>query len=130
MATLLPDRKIQAVSVSGHLSEPSEVKSGVPQGPVLFITMVVTDIDKGLQHSTATSFTDNTRIHRHIEAEEDVALLQEDLDSLLEWSRHNNMQLSEEKFELLRYGQQQHVKTNTTYKASQSPGHSANQLRL
>lgn len=51
--SFLTGRK-QVVSVSSHLSEPSEVKTGVPQGsvlgPILCITMV-TDTDKGLHCS-------------------------------------------------------------------------------
>ena len=74
--------RIQKVSVQGHLSDPSEVVSGV-LGPLLFLIMIE-DIDRGLKDSRATSFADDTRVKRKIKIEKDVALLQEDLNHLLD----------------------------------------------
>lgn len=77
------------------------------------------DIDSGLQHARATSFADDTRVKKSIETEEDVKLLQEDLNRLLHWADRNNMELSGEKFEVVRYGQNQELKETTHYQAQQ-----------
>ena len=105
-----------------HLSTPSKVKSGVPQGsvlgPLLFLIMIG-DIDRGLQYSKATSFADDTRVKKNIQTEGDVSRLQEDLDCLLTWSQHNNIVMNDDKFELMRYGSLHALKQSTEYKVHQ-----------
>ena len=85
MHSFLTGRR-QRVSVQGHLSEPSVVRSEVPQGsvlgPLLFLIMIG-DIDAELHHSNATSFADDTRIKKKVETEDDVILLQADLNRIL-----------------------------------------------
>jgi len=48
-------------------------------------------------------FADDTRVSKLIGCTEDCLSLQTDLDNILEWSRHNNMKLHEQKFELLNH---------------------------
>ncbi|KAK3882282.1 hypothetical protein Pcinc_013332 [Petrolisthes cinctipes] len=119
--SFLADRK-QKVSVQGHLSPPSAVTSGVPQGsvlgPLLFLIMIG-DIDKGLQHSTVTSFADDTRMKMQIETVDDVALLQQDLNCLLSWAKDNNMKMNGDKFEVMMYGPLLDIKEHTKYQAHQ-----------
>ena len=81
----------------------SEVPQESVLGPLLFL-IIIGDIDRGLKHSRATSFADDTRVKRKIETEEDVALLQEDLNHLLDWADTNNMAMNRDKFELIKYG--------------------------
>ena len=52
---------------------------------------MIGDIDVELRHSKATSFTDDTRVTQKIGTEEDVAMLQEDLNRLMDWEDKNNM---------------------------------------
>ena len=112
--------RTQKVSVQGHLSNPSNVLSGVPQGsvlgPLLFLIMIG-DIDRGLQHSQVSSFADDTRVKRKIKTEDDVALLQEDLNCLLDWTHANNMKMNSDKFELMKYGPLYDIKQDTSYQA-------------
>ncbi len=46
-------------------------------------------------------FADDTRVSKQINSSEDVKLLQCDLDSIIKWSKENNMMLHEDKFDLL-----------------------------
>ena len=95
----------QVVVVDGQHSEPKPV-SGVPQGsvlgPVLFI-IYINEIDTILKEARSGSFADDTRLMKPIETVQDTHLMQLDLNAIVEWSKENNMQLHESKFELLCY---------------------------
>ena len=56
-----------------------------------------------IKHSKVSSFADDTKISRPIKLEEDIPLLQEDLDRVIKWSIDNNMDLHEDKFEVMNY---------------------------
>ena len=118
MAFLLD--RVQSVLVHGKKSTPQRVISGVPQGsvlgPLLFIVLIG-DIDKNIAHSFLSSFADDTRIGRPISTDTDVKLLQEDLESVYQWSVENNMQFNSDKFELMRYctNSSSEVQNSTTY---------------
>ena len=95
----------QCVVVNGCKSTEKPVISGVPQGsvlgPVLFV-MFINDLEWVIaQNSTVRFFADDTRISKHIACVEDHFALQDDLTSILRWAKRNNMQLHEQKFELL-----------------------------
>ena len=94
----------QTVVVNGEHSIPAKVVSGVPQGtvlgPVLFI-LYLNDLESCIKHSIISSFADDTRLKKAIQSTHDTKKLQDDLDSTIEWSERNNMQLHQSKFELL-----------------------------
>ena len=101
--SFLMERK-QCVVVNGNRSNIQPVISGVPQGsvlgPVLFV-MFINDLERVVtRNSTVRFFADDTRISKHIGNAEDHFALQDDLNSILEWAKRNNMQLHEQKFEL------------------------------
>ena len=110
--------RTQRVMVNGFLSEPVNVISGVPQGsvlgPLLFL-ILISDINKDVLQSFLSSFADDTRIGMSITSEEDVLQLQEDLNKVYLWAQQNNMSFNENKFELLRYGLNHQIKTDTKY---------------
>ncbi|XP_076069761.1 uncharacterized protein LOC143041638 [Oratosquilla oratoria] len=116
--------RTQQVSVQGKLSEPINVKSGVPQGsvlgPLLFI-IHVGDIDNKLKYTEASSFADDTRLKRQIAGQEDAANIQKDLKEIQIWATSNNMVLNGEKFELVRYGRNKDLKNSTSYKYNNQP---------
>ena len=102
--SFLSGRK-QCVVVNGTRSNEECVISGVPQGsvlgPVLFI-IFINDLERVVNNeSTVRFFADDTRISRHIACVADHDALQEDLLSIIGWAKTNNMQLHEQKFELL-----------------------------
>ena len=98
--------RYQTVVINGKRSLFELVISGVPQGsvlgPLLFI-IYINDLVKEVQHSTISSFADDTRASKSIACVEDVQKLQSDLDKIVHWSKANNMQLHEDKFEFLCY---------------------------
>ena len=99
-------------------SEPSHVKSGVPQGsvigPLLFLVLI-SDINTNVSAAKVNSFADDTRATNGISDNTDVSNLQTDLNTIYQWSRDNNMAFNESKFELIRYGPQQMLKDSTFY---------------
>ena len=102
--SFLMERK-QCVVVNGSRSNERPVVSGVPQGsvlgPVLFV-MFINDLERVVtNNSTVRFFADDTRISKHIDCVEDHYALQNDVTSILGWAKRNNMQLHEQKFELL-----------------------------
>ena len=63
------------------------------------------------------SMSDDTRILLRIKDEEDTQMIQNDLHKLYKWADTNNMKFGANKFELLRYGKEQEIKSATTYKS-------------
>ena len=113
----LNDRK-QKVIVNGINSEPVNVKSGVPQGSVLgplIFLIHIGDIDYCVENSIIRSFADDTRIVGKVESYDDVANIQDDLQTIYDWTEISNMTFNETKFELLRYGTNDLLKVNTEY---------------
>ena len=102
----LTNKRYQTVLVNGKRSFLAEVLSGVPQGsvlgPLLFL-IYINDLVDAVKASKVSSFADDTKISRPIEYEEDVSHLQNDLNIIIAWSIENNMDLHEDKFEVLNY---------------------------
>ena len=110
ISNFLQDRKQQVV-VNGKQSTPSIVRSGVPQGtvlgPILFL-LLINDIDENIDGSSVAIFADDTRVFRAISDTSSVEKLQDDLEVLYNWEKENNMKFNAKKFELIRYGQNEH----------------------
>ena len=67
--------------------------------------------------STVSCFAEDTRILLGIKDEEDTQMLQNYLHKLYKWADINNMKFNANKFEHLRYGKEQEIKSATTYKS-------------
>ena len=115
--SFLTDR-YQTVVVNGEKSDTAPVISGVPQGsvlgPLLFL-ILLGDIDEGILYSFLSSFADDSRLGKGIISINDTMQLQQDLITIYEWSKANNMSLNDSKFELLRYGHNKEIKNSTHY---------------
>ena len=98
--------RCQTVVVKGAHSREAAVISGVPQGtvlgPVLFL-IFINDLDNKIINSNVCFFADDTRISKQIVTLESKSLLELDLLNVLDWSKTNNMELNEQKFELQSY---------------------------
>ena len=96
--------RTQRVVLDGVSSFAAAILSGVPQGtvlgPLLFI-LFINDMRLCVTGSVIRFFADDTRILKHIYGLADKDVLQDDLNSVLEWAKCNNMALHEDKFELL-----------------------------
>ena len=85
-------------------------------GPLLFLIQR-SDINYEIADSTVSCFADDTRILLGIKEEEDTQMLQNDLHELYKWADTNNMKFNANKFELMRHGKVQEIKSATTYKS-------------
>ena len=109
--------RVQYVVVNGEKSRVVRVVSGVPQGtvlgPILFIIMI-SDIGHNI-HNHISLYADDSRLYGKVKDEEDVRKLQKDLTTVYEWANRNNMEFNSKKFELLRFGKNDHLKATTHY---------------
>ena len=98
--------RTQTVQVEGVLSSHQAVVSGVPQGtvlgPILFL-LYINDLLPTLKNCKGLCFADDTKLISKILGTESTARLQEDLCRVIDWSTMNNMELHEDKFQLLSY---------------------------
>ena len=112
--------RTQQVTVEKCLSSESQVLSGVPQGsvlgPLLFLILLA-DIDQDINSSAVSSFADDTRFLKKIEKFLDTQLLQQDLNTVYEWSKRNNMVFNSEKFEGITYTAPSINSVQRTYQA-------------
>ena len=102
--------------MNGHCSSVHPVLSGVPQGsvlgPLLFLTLI-SDIDKDVAAAFVSSFADDTRVTLGTKNVIDSNSLQKDIDSVYKWADTNNMSFNCDKFEVLRYGYNQELKSSS-----------------
>ena len=102
----LSENRFQTVLINGRRSFLASVLSGVPQGsvlgPLLFL-VYINDLVNNIKQSKVSSFADDTKISRTIKYEVDMQHLQEDLNRVIKWSIENNMDLHEDKFEVISY---------------------------
>ena len=107
----------QQVIIEGTTSKKSDVKSGSVQGsvlgPVLFL-MYISDMTEDTEVKN-TKFVDDTKVFKKIDEEKDVEDLQTELNKLFEWQTNNSMKFNGKKFQVLRYGNNEELKNNTTY---------------
>ena len=103
LSNFLQERK-QFVCVKDSVSYLTDVVSGVPQGsvlgPLLFV-LYINDMANSIKSSELQTFVDDTKIAHPIQSIADKELLQKDLNHMKSWSEDNNMQLNQEKFELI-----------------------------
>ena len=101
----LTERK-QRVVINGKASDWRNVLSGVPQGsvlgPILF-TIYVNDMDEGLT-CKISKFADDTKITGKVTSADEKALLQSDLDRLVNWSKKWQMTYNIDKCKVLHIG--------------------------
>ena len=95
----------QRVVINGTQSSWAEVKSGVPQGsilgPILFL-IYVNDMPEEVKNSHIAMFADNSKCYKCITSEMDCVALQEDLCTLSDWAKLNELEFQPQKCENLR----------------------------
>ena len=102
----LGNSRLQRVVIDGKSSDWLPVTSGVPQGsllgPALFV-LFINDMPSALSHSSALAsalFADDAECFRAIGSYTDCALLQDDIDKLVDWSNNWKLAFSVDKCSL------------------------------
>ena len=101
----------QRVVLNGEASGWLPVTSGVPQGsvlgPVCFI-IFINDLDEVLQlvNGFVYKFADDTKYGRIIRTDADQALMQRDIDRLMEWAERWQMDFNAKKCKIMHIGNQ------------------------
>ena len=114
----LQDRQ-QEVIVGGVKSGVLPVKSGVSQGsllgPLLFV-IFINDMFNCVSNDTSTAlYADDTKIWREIGSLEDNFALQNDIDTLNEWSLANKMKFHPSKCKALSVSNHSHILHNLPF---------------
>ena len=100
----LKERK-QCVIISGHKSDLTNVRSGVPQGsilgPLLFVIFINDMLNCVSDGTNILLYADDTKIWRQIRSVEDQRALQCDINSLHLWATENKMKFHPDKCKVL-----------------------------
>ena len=80
-----------------YLRAPTEVL-----GPILFVIYISTLVDKSKQ-SEIFLYADDLKMFKEIKTDEDTNALQQDLDSLYDWTRYSCLKFHPEKCVAMRY---------------------------
>ena len=67
-----------------------------------------------VKHSILKLFADDSKLSKDIRCMLDQMLLQEDVNAILVWAKDNNMELNEDKFQLIQHGKISHLKPSTS----------------
>jgi len=103
IAAFLDGRRMR-VKVRCEFSDWVFVLSGVPQGsvlgPLLFL-IFINDLPQWIRNSMLLLFADDTKVFRKIQDVNDEILLQQDLNSLVEWTKKWGMKFNDEKCKVM-----------------------------
>ena len=107
--------RTQIVLANGAKSSEARGTSGIPQGtvlgPLLFI-MMINDLPQSVTDSSVSIFADDTRVTKVIKDVDDIEKLQDDINNVYKWQENNNLLFNAKKFELLRHGKNQILKSS------------------
>ena len=98
--------RYQLVQIASSLSNPSLIKSGVPQGPILgpiFFLILINDLPNYVRNSKPYLFADDsTIISQGWDQHELSVSLKSDISSVSHWSNHNKMSLNTKKTKIMK----------------------------
>ena len=96
--------RTQKVVVEGASSDPSPVKSGVPQGSVLGPLLFLLFINDLAEHTSSTVrlFADDCVMYKPVKTIQDCEVLQKDLDQLHQWEKRWQLRFNARKCNIMR----------------------------
>ena len=77
---------------------------------------MLNDIDEVINNCSLFSFGDDTRILKVIENVLNCNEFQDDLNKIYRYAEMNRLQFNEDKFELIKFGENEHLRNKTSYK--------------
>ena len=91
-------------------------------GPLLFLISIDdTVLVVVVKNSRVKIFADDSKLHKKITSLIDRLLLQRDLENVLQWAEKNNMELNQEKLQLLHHGKNGELKQSYHPPSAVSP---------
>ncbi|XP_030021091.2 uncharacterized protein LOC115440776 [Manduca sexta] len=129
-ASYMKDRQ-QYVDYNGSESEPYYTRSGVSQGsnlgPLEFIIMI-NDLPKVVKHCTCLLFADDLKLLLEVRERTDSALLQADINRVVEWSYENHLLFNVAKCSVLTFTRSR-TPLCCEYKVDSTPMQRVSQVR-
>ena len=116
--TAFLSNRSQIVRVNGAHSKSSQVISGIPQGSALgpiLLVIYINDLPDAV-NSSKFLFADDTKILRQITTRHDSESLQNDLDSLEDWSERWLLRFNPDKCQVLTLGKFENIMHTHRYK--------------
>jgi len=110
IATFLQYRKLKVkvkLEFSDWIVILSRVLQGSVLGPVLFL-IFINDLPLWIRHSMMLLFSDHTQVWTKVTDSRDEALLQQDLESLSNWTKHWSLQFNVDKCKSMRIAHEGH----------------------
>ena len=104
MDNVILEGRTQKVVVEGASSDPSPVKSGVPQGSVLGPLLFLLFINDLAEHTSSTVrlFADDCVMYKSVKTIQDCKVLQNDLDQLHQWEKRWQLRFNARKCNIMR----------------------------
>lgn len=105
-------KRLLVVVVNGHKSHEYYAESGVPQGshlgPILF-SVFINDITSAIKNCKFSLFADDLKIFRTVKTTTDIQQIQDDLDRVNTWCKHNGMIMNPKKCFHIKYTRKQNL---------------------
>ena len=96
----------------------------MPQGtvlPAILFVIMISDIDENVQICILRSFADDTRVSKNVICNDDKQQMQEDLRSIYNWAKDNEMEFNAKKFEQIIHGSTKNVSVEPYKSSSEDP---------
>lgn len=111
LESYLTDRKV-FVRFNQMDSEMLTPVSGVPQGsvlgPLLFL-LLINDLPKNLKECAVSLYADDIKIFKQVKNHQEAALLQQDLDRLVDWYKINGLELNIKKCKVMSFSRKKEI---------------------
>ena len=103
------ENRTQKLKIRNHMSNKIIVTSGAPQGShfgALLYIIYINDVVKVVENSKILLYTDDLKLYKRINNQNDIYLLNKDLVNLNNWNKQNNLDFNEFKCKVMIFGKE------------------------